>query len=288
MTTTIIPGELVRIHPRVQRITAPNPGMMTGPGTNAYIIGDVDNADNAMGDLALIDPGPEIAAHADLLIQHTGKRLRWIFCTHTHQDHSSSSRAVAQATGAKIFGFGKVPDDGRQDTEFKPDRALVNDDVVDCGAFKIRAVHTPGHASNHLCYLLEGSGWLFTGDHVMQGSTVVISPPDGDMHDYFASLNKLSSYAITAFAPGHGHVIEAPGEEVAKIIAHRLKREQKVVDALTKAPAKTATLDALVPVVYDDVSPKLHVPARRSLHAHLLKLAKDGRAVASGEQWRML
>jgi glyoxylase-like metal-dependent hydrolase (beta-lactamase superfamily II) len=284
MTTTIIPGELVRIHPRVQRLTAPNPGMMTGPGTNAYIIGD---ADSDAGGLALIDPGPEIVEHAELLIKHTGKRLRWIFCTHTHQDHSPSSRAVAKATGAQIFGFGKVPGDGRQDTAFKPDRALSNDDVVDCGTFKIRAVHTPGHASNHLCYLLEGSGWLFTGDHVMQGSTVVISPPDGDMYEYFASLNKLSNYDITAFAPGHGHVIEAPREEVAKIIAHRLKREQKVVDALTKAPAKTATLDDLVPVVYDDVPPKLHVPARRSLHAHLLKLARDGRAVEAEESWRM-
>jgi glyoxylase-like metal-dependent hydrolase (beta-lactamase superfamily II) len=279
MTTTIIPGELVRIHPRVQRITAPNPGMMTGPGTNSYIIGD------ATGDLAMIDPGPDIASHADLLIKHAGNRLRWIFCTHTHQDHSPASRAVKQATGARILGYGKVPDDGRQDTEFKPDRALANDDVVDCGAFRLRAVHTPGHASNHLCYLLEGTGLLFTGDHVMQGSTVVISPPDGDMFEYFASLNKLSNYAITAFAPGHGHVIDAPREEVTKIIAHRLKREKKVVEALAQAPAKAATLDDLVPVVYDDVSPKLHVPARRSLHAHLLKLARDGRAVESDGRW---
>jgi len=282
MTTTIIPGELVRIHPRIQRITAPNPGMMTGPGTNSYIIGD------KTGGLALVDPGPDIASHAELLIKHTGRRLKRIFCTHTHQDHSPASRAVAQATGAQIFGFGRVPDDGRQDTLFKPDRALVNDDVVDCGAFSIRAIHTPGHASNHLCYLFEGERLLFTGDHVMQGSTVVISPPDGDMHEYFASLNKLDGYDIAAFAPGHGHLIETPREEVTKIIAHRLKREQKVVDALAKAPAKTATLDELVPVVYDDVSPRLHAPARRSLHAHLLKLAKDGRAVETGERWRMV
>ncbi len=282
---TIIPGELVRIHPQVQRITAPNPGMMTGPGTNAYIVGNADHED---GNLAMIDPGPEIAAHAELLIKHTGKRLRWIFCTHTHQDHSPSSRAVAKATGALILGFGKVPQDGRQDTEFKPDQALVNDDVVDCGTFKIRAIHTPGHASNHLCYLLEGTGLLFTGDHVMQGSTVVISPPDGDMFDYFASLNKLGSYPITAFAPGHGHVIDAPREEVSKIIAHRLKREQKVVDVLMQAPAQTATLDALVPLVYDDVSPKLHVAARRSLHGHLLKLLRDGRVSSSNEQWRLV
>lgn len=280
INTTIIPGELVRIHPRIQRLTAPNPGMMTGPGTNAYVVGD------ATGDLALIDPGPDIASHADLLIGHTGRRLRWIFCTHTHQDHSPNSRAVAKATGAKIYGFGKVPDDGRQDTLFRPDHALGNDEVVDCGAFSIRAIHTPGHASNHLCYLFESERLLFTGDHVMQGSTVVISPPDGDMHDYFASLNKLADYDIAAFAPGHGHVIQSPREEVAKIIAHRLKREQKVVDALVSA--KSATLDDLVPVVYDDVSPKLHVAARRSLYAHILKLARVGRAVEHEGKWRML
>lgn len=279
MNTTIIPGELVRIHPRVQRITAPNPGMMTGPGTNSYLIGD------AAGNLAMIDPGPDIASHADLLIKHAGNRLRWILCTHTHQDHSPASRAVQKATGAQVFGFGKVPDDGRQDTLFKPNHALSNNDVVDCGAFKLRAIHTPGHASNHLCYFLEGEGWLFTGDHVMQGSTVVISPPDGDMYEYFASLNKLSDYAITAFAPGHGHVIEAPGDEVAKIIAHRLKREKKVVDVLTRA--QSATLDDLVPAVYDDVSPKLHAPARRSLHAHLLKLERDGRATEADGRWCM-
>ena len=281
MNTTIIPGEAVRIHPQVLRITAPNPGMMTGPGTNSYIIGDATK-----GDLAMIDPGPDIATHIELLVKNAGSRLRWIFCTHTHQDHSPASRGVKQPTGAQLFGYGKVPEDGRQDTLFKADRALVNDDVVDCGAFKIRAIHTPGHASNHLCYLLEGTGLLFTGDHVMQGSTVVISPPDGDMYEYFASLNKLSNYNITAFAPGHGHVIEAPREEVTKIIAHRLKREKKVADAL--AQAKVATLDELVPVVYDDVSPKLHVPARRSLHAHLLKLARDGRVTDADGCWRMV
>ena len=281
MTATITPGELVRIHPMVQRLTAPNPGMMTGPGTNSYIIGD-----ETKGDLAMIDPGPEIASHIELLSNHVGSRLRWILVTHTHLDHSPAAREVVLATGAKTHGYGKVPDDGRQEALFKPDRALVHDDIVDCGTFKLRAIHTPGHASNHLCYLLEGTGLLFTGDHIMQGSTVVISPPDGDMYDYFASLNKLSQYEITAFAPGHGHVIDKPREEVSKIIAHRLKREQLVVDALVAA--KVATLDALVPVVYSDVSPKLHVPARRSLHGHLLKLARDGRAAESDGNWRML
>jgi glyoxylase-like metal-dependent hydrolase (beta-lactamase superfamily II) len=282
MTTTIVPGEVVRIHPQVLRITAPNPGMMTGPGTNSYIIGDANT-----GDLAMIDPGPDIDSHIALLIKNSGKRLRWILCTHTHQDHSPAARGVKEATGARTYGYGKVPDDGRQDPLFNPDHALVNDDTVNCGAFTLRAIHTPGHASNHLCYLLEGSGLLFTGDHVMQGSTVVISPPDGDMYDYFASLNKLSKYEISAFAPGHGHVIETPREEVVKLIAHRLKREQKVVDALAQAPAKTATLDELVPVVYNDVSPRLHVPARRSLHGHLLKLVRDGRVAEAEGHWRM-
>lgn len=281
MNPTIVPGEIVRIHPLVQRMTAPNPGMMTGPGTNSYIIGD-----ESTGDLAMVDPGPDMPEHVERLVKAVGNRLRWIVVTHTHVDHAPAARLVAAATGAKTHGFGKVPDDGRQDTLFKPDRALVNDDVVDCGAFKLRAIHTPGHASNHLCYLLDGSGLLFTGDHVMQGSTVVISPPDGDMHEYFTSLNKLSGYDINAFAPGHGHVIAKPREEVAKIIAHRLKREQLVVDALTQI--KTATLDELVPVVYSDVSSRLHVPARRSLHAHLLKLVRDGRAAENDSRWRML
>lgn len=276
----IVPGSVVRIHPLITRITAPNPGMMTGPGTNSYIVGD-----ETKGDLAMIDPGPEIASHIDLLSNQVGSRLRWIFCTHTHTDHSPAARGVKHATDATVHGYGNVPNDGRQDVEFKPDRALGDNEVVDCGTFKLRAIHTPGHASNHLCYLIEGQGLLFTGDHVMQGSTVVISPPDGDMHAYFASLNKLSNYEINAFAPGHGHVIHSPREEVAKIIAHRLKREQMVIDALKQA--RSATIDQLVPVVYSDVSPKLHVAARRSLHGHLLKLAKDGRAAEVDGMWCM-
>jgi len=279
MNTTIIPGETFHIDARagvrIRRITAPNPGVMTGPGTNSYIIGERA--------LAMIDPGPEIQLHIDTLIAAVGDRLKWILCTHTHRDHSPAARAVAKATGAQVMGYARVPDDGRQDTDFAPDRALSDGDTVDCGEFKLRAVHTPGHASNHLCYLLEPGALLFTGDHVMQGSTVVISPPDGDMLVYFKSLNKLSNFEITAFAPGHGHVIETPREEVAKLIAHRLKREAKVLHALNlKHPA---TLEELVPLAYDDVSPKLYAPAQRSLHAHLLKLAQESRAVESSGRW---
>jgi len=274
---TIVPGRVVRLNEWVRRVTAPNPGVMTGPGTNAYIVGT--------DALALIDPGPESAPHLEAMLEVVGKKLKWILCTHTHLDHSPGARALKAATGAEVLGFGKTPDDGRQDTAFRPDRALKEGDVVNCGAFKLKAVHTPGHASNHLCYLFDNKRILFTGDHVMQGSTVVISPPDGDMVAYLKSLERLLALDVAAFAPGHGHVIDKPHDEARKLIAHRLKREQKVVDAFAKK--NPATLDELLPFAYDDVSPRLYPVARRSLHAHVLKLRDDGRAIAEGEAWRL-
>lgn len=273
----ISPGQVVQMSPLVRRITAPNPGVMTGPGTNAWIIGT--------GDLALIDPGPESVPHLAALLEAVGRRLKWILCTHTHLDHSPGARALRAATGAQVLGYGLVPRDGRQDEAFAPDRALRDGDTIDCGGFRLRAVHTPGHASNHLCYLLEGERWLFTGDHVMQGSTVVISPPDGDMVAYLASLDRLLALDLAALAPGHGHLIEKPHDEVRKLIAHRMKRERKVIDAF--AGHNPATLDDLLPLVYDDVSPRIHPVARRSLHAHLLKLKQEGRAIEEGGRWAL-
>jgi glyoxylase-like metal-dependent hydrolase (beta-lactamase superfamily II) len=273
----VIPGELVRVNELVARITAPNPGMMTGPGTNAYLVGC-----NA---LALIDPGPGSETHHAALLEAAGGRIKWILCTHTHRDHSPGARAIKAATGAEILGFGRVPDDGRQDEEFRPDRALSDGDVLETPEFRLRAVHTPGHASNHLCYLLEGQKLLFTGDHVMQGSTVVISPPDGDMIVYLASLERLFTLDVTAFAPGHGHVIERPHEEARRLIAHRLKREQKVLAAL--ALKQPATLDELVLLAYDDVPERVHPVARRSLHAHLIKLAREKSVTEERESWRI-
>ena len=274
----IVPGEIVQINDLVRRITAPNPGMMTGPGTNAYILGREA--------LAVIDPGPEIAAHCDALTQATGGRLRWILCTHTHVDHSPNARALKAATGAEVLGFAKVPEDGRQDTAFKPDRSLRDGDVLETPEFRLRALHTPGHASNHLCYFLEEQKLLFTGDHVMQGSTVVISPPDGDMIVYLSMLERLLGFEQAAFAPGHGHVIERTHDEVRRLLAHRLKREQKVVDAF--AAKNPVTLDELVLRAYDDVVPQVHPVARRSLHAHLLKLQQEKRVTAEGDSWRLL
>ena len=273
----VTPGQVVALSSLLRRVTAPNPGVMTGPGTNSYLIGH--------DALALIDPGPESAPHLAALLEAAGKRLKWILCTHTHLDHSPGARALKRETGAEVLGFGAVPEDGRQDTAFAPDRALRDGDVLDAKTFRLRAVHTPGHASNHLCYLLEGERWLFTGDHVMQGSTVVISPPDGDMTAYFKSLERLLALDLAALMPGHGHVIEKPHDEVRRLIAHRLKRERKVLDAL--ASRSPASLDDLLPLVYDDVSPRIHPVARRSLHAHVIKLRDEGRVVEAGDSWRL-
>lgn len=272
----IVPGERVQLSTRVARITAPNPGMMTGPGTNTYIVGGER--------LALIDPGPDSEAHLATLLAAVGDRLRWILCTHTHHDHSPGARALKAATGAEVIGM-PAPQHANQDAAFAPDQVLRHGDVLDCGAFTLRAVHTPGHASNHVCYLLEREKLLFTGDHVMQGSTVVISPPDGDMIAYLASLEALLTLDIVRIAPGHGHPIDTPHDEARRLIAHRLKREQKVIDAF--GANNPATLDELLPIVYADTPERLHAVARRSLHAHLLKLEREGRVWQQGERWTL-
>ena len=271
----IVPGAATRLNDLVVRVTAPNPGVMTGPGTNSYIIGREE--------LALIDPGPESDAHLDALLKAVGSRLKWILCTHTHLDHSPGARALKAATGAQLCGFAAVPSDGRQDTAFAPDRALRDGDCVEGAEFRLRAIHTPGHASNHLCYLLEERKLLFTGDHVMQGSTVVISPPDGDMQAYLNSLERLLTLELAAIAPGHGHLIESPHEEARRLIAHRLKREQKVIDAFARK--NPATLDELLPIVYSDTPARLHPVARRSLHAHLIKLEREERVAQKEGAW---
>lgn len=276
MENLIVPGEVVQLTPRVRRLTAPNPGMMTGPGTNSYIVGT--------GDLALIDPGPEIASHIEGLITAVGSRLRFILTTHTHLDHSPAVRALKAATGATVLGM-RAPPQANQDQDYAPDRVPVHGEVVRCGDFSLRAVHTPGHASNHLCYLLVEDKLLFTGDHVMQGSTVVITPPDGDMGAYLRSLESLLGLDMAHIAPGHGRLIDAPHDEARKLIAHRLKREQKVIDGFSaKNPA---TLDELVPVVYADTPVKLHGAAKRSLFAHLLKLEADGRVAHDNGRWKL-
>jgi glyoxylase-like metal-dependent hydrolase (beta-lactamase superfamily II) len=270
---TVVAGVVATPAPGLRRLTAPNPGMMTGPGTNTYIVGDES--------LVVIDPGPDIAEHIAALAELTGSRLAWILCTHTHRDHSPGADELRRRTGARVAGR-PVPEDARHDETFRPDRVLQDGEVIAAGGVTMRAVHTPGHASNHLCFLWEERRLLFTGDHIMQGSTVVISPPDGDMAVYLASLERLLHLDLAQLAPGHGRMIADPYEEVTRLIAHRLKRERKVLEAVS---AGGGSLPELVKRAYDDAPERLHAVAQRSLHAHLIKLRDEGRVKEGDGGW---
>jgi glyoxylase-like metal-dependent hydrolase (beta-lactamase superfamily II) len=267
-------GQAVTLTPRLRRVTAPNSGPMTGPGTNTYLIGSAE--------IAMVDPGPAIDSHIEALINIVGERLRWIFVTHTHRDHSPAAQAVAAATGAELVG-NVIDNDGFQDPTFANARAVANDDLLKTREFSLRAILTPGHVSNHVCYLLEDDRILLTGDHVMGGSTVVIIPPAGDMAHYIGSLERMLGYELGHLAPGHGSLIGDPHGEIERLIAHRLKRERKVAEAL--AGSGPCPLETLLPVVYDDVDKSLHSMAAKSLLAHLLKLVSDGRAQRKGDDW---
>lgn len=267
--------DAVRVSARVRRITAPNPGRMTGPGTNSYFVGE--------SELALIDPGPAIASHVDNLVRIADGRLKWICVTHTHRDHSPAAALVAARTGACLVGNALI-DDGHQDTSFVPARELAQDDVIETPEFTLRALLTPGHVSNHVCFLVEQDRLLMTGDHMMGGSTVVIVPPAGNMKAYIASLERMLNYDVDVVAPGHGDLIAEPAQEIRHLIAHRLKREEKVFSALSRHGP--CAVEALVPDVYDDVDPAMHGWAAMSLHAHLIKLGEDGRAHEDGGNWR--
>ncbi len=260
-------GRAFTLSPLVRRLVAPNPGRMTGPGTNTYLVGS--------DEIAVVDPGPAIDEHVDAIVAAGEGRIRWILCTHTHADHSPAWQSLAEATGAEVLGA--LPwDDSFQDDTFAPDIELSHDYLLDTAGFRLRALHTPGHVGNHYCFLLEDEGMLFAGDHIMAGSTVVIVPPSGDMKAYIESLHLLLDYPLQVIAPGHGDLIHAPREEVERLVEHRLQRERKVVAGLQQLGRADA--GALVKVVYDDVDPALHQWARLSLWAHLIKLAQEARA----------
>lgn len=271
---TLEPGRTSELSARVRRIIAPNPGVMTGPGTNTYLLGREQ--------IAVVDPGPDDPAHLEAIIAEGAGRIRWIVVTHTHEDHSPAAAPLARATGAQLWGAA-APDDFYQDHSFVPDVPLAENVLLSSGEFTLRAIHTPGHVGNHYCLLLEEEGMLFTGDHIMNGSTVVIIPPSGDMKDYLDSLEKLKRYPLRHLAPGHGELMPEPVAAVDALIAHRLKREAKVAGAL--AASGGATLDELLPRAYDDVPVSLHPMARYSLLAHLLKLERDARATCRDERW---
>jgi len=264
----IVPGRAVRLSAHVIRITAANAGVMTGPGTNTYLVGGGER-----NEWAVIDPGPALPAHVEAILAAAPGPIRWILATHTHSDHSPASVELQRHTHAQVLGRTALHPE-RQDASFAPDRQLADGERLSVGPHTtLRVIHTPGHASNHLCYLLEEEKTLFTGDHVMQGSTVVINPPDGDMAAYIASLQALMGEDIEWLAPGHGFLIAHPQRAFQGVIAHRLKREAKVLACMrTLGPV---TVAQLLPVVYDDVDQRLLPVAERSLLAHLGKLRVD-------------
>ncbi|MEX0738515.1 MAG: MBL fold metallo-hydrolase [Pseudohongiella sp.] len=258
----------------VQRVLCANASMMTGPGTNTYLIGDRD--------MALVDPGPALPEHTAAIMQAlAGRPLKWIFVTHTHGDHSPGTGALQALTGASVIGFAPPSGALYQDASFTPDRVFRDGERIVCDGFTVRLVHTPGHVSNHVCFLLEEDGLLFTGDHILQGTTPVILPPDGDMRDYLTSLENLRKLPLKALAPGHGDIMQEPEQMITTLIRHRMRREQKIVTALLDLGP--ATLDQLVLQAYDDVAEHLIPWAKKTLLAHLIKLQRDGRASADGE-----
>ncbi len=270
----LAPASPLRLSPRLIRVTADNGSIMTGPGTNCYLIGG-----GASNEWAALDPGPTSDAHVQAIVDAAPGPIRWIFVTHTHKDHSPAAQALKARTGAQLLGMAALHAEW-QDTDFVPDVPLSGGEVFQLpGNSTLRVIHTPGHAGNHLCYLLDEERLLFTGDHVMQGSTVVINPPDGDMGAYIASLRELIELDLDWLAPGHGFLMPRPRQAMEQIVAHRLKREAKVLQAF--GSPNPHSVDQLLATVYDDVPPQLHAMARRSLMAHLLKLRDDRRIAES-------
>lgn len=250
------------VGPLVRKVLAPNPGLMTGPGTNTYLVG--------RDDVAVIDPGPDDSeAHLDAVAAAGDGRIRWILVTHTHPDHAPGAAGLKTRTGAHVLGFDER--DG-----FVPDTAIGDGWALETAAFRLEAIHTPGHASNHLCYRLVEERLLFSGDHIMSGSTVVIAPPDGDMAAYLAALERVRGLDIQGVAPGHGPFIEDPRAVIDYYLEHRRAREAAIAAAL--AAAQTARVEELVEAVYTDVPDVLHPIAKWSVWAHLRKLAAEGRA----------
>jgi glyoxylase-like metal-dependent hydrolase (beta-lactamase superfamily II) len=254
------PGVASAISPLVRRIVAPNAGPLTGAGSNTYLVG--------VDEIVVVDPGPDDAGHVDAIVGCGGDRIRWIAVTHSHEDHAGAATSLAAQTGAEVLAFGTI-DEGFE---------------LESTEFRLLALHTPGHSSDHLCYLLEEERMLFSGDTVIDGSTVVIAPPDGDMAAYLASLERLSSrrLRLRTIAPGHGHLIEDPAARLAGYVSHRLEREAAILAALE---AGAVTIDQLVDQLYADLHARLRPAAAQTVHAHLLKLAAEGRVTGADGTW---
>lgn len=297
-------GQLVEVAPGIRRIVADNPGPFTFKGTGTYVIG--------RGEVAVIDPGPTSEKHIDALVTAlAGETISHLLITHTHPDHSPAARAVKELTGARTSGFGPHPahvddpedhyddpwfdekpdttddtdagrgtdgEEGKADTDFVPDVAVAHGDVIEGTDWKVEAVHTPGHISNHLCFRLLGTGVLFSGDHVMGWSTSVISPPAGDLADYLRSLQLLlDDPRDTTYWPTHGPAIRDPRPYVEGLLAHRNERTRGI---LARLAAGDTTIKELIVALYPGLDPRLRKAAGRSVLAHLVELARRGDVVA--------
>ena len=276
----LAPGAVEDTAPGVRRVLCPNPSAFTFRGTNTYLIG------RGRG-VAVLDPGPEDPAHLEAILAATrGETVTHILVSHTHRDHSPGAAALAAATGAPTWGFGPhltPPGEGGEggDHSFRPDRRLADGDAVEGDGWRLLALHTPGHCGNHLCFALEGTGVLFSADHVMSWSTSVVSPPDGDMAAYMRSLARLREREDKLLLPGHGPPITEPRPFLAALTVHREEREALVMDALNRAGRPVAAAD-LVPPVYGPLDTRLVAAAGRSLLAHLIKLEAEGAAKREG------
>lgn len=266
-------NKLERVSKRVRRLLAPNPSPFTYYGTGTYIIG--------FKEVCIIDPGPKINIHINNLLSQINKNLiKYILVTHTHADHSPAAEIIKKATNAKTYGFGPYPNiktdkefEEGHDTKFIPDVFLKDGQEIKTKEWTIRAIHTPGHTSNHMCFSLEEEKILFTGDHVMGWATTVIVPPDGDMTAYIESLKKIEKLNHKKFFPTHGGVIEEPSKLVRALIAHRKMREKQIMNELSK---NIISLDRMVEKFYANTEKKLWKAAEKSLLATLISLEKKG------------
>lgn len=290
-------GRAEQLEPLVRRVLAPNASPYTFTGTQTYIVG-------AGREVAVIDPGPDdtgAAGHADtngeghveaILAAVDGARIAAIVCTHTHRDHSPASRPLQAATGAPIIGCAPLvlDDDGPRadaafDADYVPDRVLADGERICGDGWTLEAVATPGHTSNHLCYSLMESGALFTGDHVMGWSTSVVSPPDGDMAAYMASLQKLYERDDRVLYPAHGPQIDNPRQLMRGMLGHRRQRERQILRLLEDGGPHA--IPEFVGTMYKGLDTRLHGAAGRSVLAHLVDLERQGRVRFENERWML-
>jgi len=278
------PDRVVTLHPLVRRVLADNPSPFTYWGTQTYLVGDNDG-------VAVIDPGPDLEPHIDAVIEALGGvPAIALVCTHTHRDHSPATRALKQRTGAPIIGCAPLAldnsgprADAAFDVDYVPDRVLGDGEAIGGKGWTLKAVATPGHTSNHLCFALPEANALFTGDHVMGWSTTVVSPPDGDMAAYMASLDLLMQRDDAIYYPAHGDPIEQPQRFVRGLAGHRKHREGQILRLLDEGER---VIPNLVEKMYVGIDPKLHPAAGRSVLAHLIDLEARGMVVHSGDDWR--